>query len=262
MPLVSNDCTGEHLEPINLDKLLGLPVHTVLKEYCEFNKVSIQNIDILDNFRNVLERLKAAFDETDFREAGSLVLLGSVLLKIESERILLEYMSEDDRIRYLMKKGPLYKMEVEEAIRRAMLSSLSRHKDMIVVEESPEESDKVGVLGLIEEDFNCRRDTNNEDLRSVIHDDDEFNHILVLLEESEHFSKKAISDTVVEDFNMPVLMDQFKENMKGKESMRLDHFDMDYLDAFVTSLQLSIMGEVGVYQNNFGDPIIVIPHKV
>lgn len=259
---VSNDCANDHLEPIDLDKLEGLPVHTVLREYCEFNKVSIQNIDILDNFRNVLERLKAAFDETDLREAGSLVLLGSVLLKLESERILLEYMSEDDRIRYLMNKGPLYKLEAEEAIRKAMLSLISRGKDKIIVEEYSREPDSASVLGLTEEDFNCRRNTNNEDLRSVIHDDDEFNRILVLLEESEHLSEKAISDTVVEDFDMPVLMEKFKENLKGKDGMRLDDFDMDYMDAFVTSLQLSTMGEVGVYQNNFGDPIIVIPHKV
>ena len=166
------------MDPIDLEEIRHLPIHEVLREYCRGNRTNIQDIDSLDNFCRVIKRIRDCLEESDFRTAGPLIHLGAILLKIESERLVINNLDEDERIRFIMERGPLYRMEVDLAIQEAVLSMLSRSKDKIVINDPGD----VGgdVFGVEFGDLNRRRATGEEDLRYIIDDDKEFETIRII----------------------------------------------------------------------------------
>lgn len=238
---------------IDLDKLKNTTIRSVIEDYCRLNETSIQDIDSLENYYNVLKRLKTCFEDADFRTAGPLIRLGYVMLRIESEKLLLKYMDEDDRARFFASKPALYRMDVELAIQEAVLSLLSRHKDKILISEPSESGASAMGLG----DLNRRRDTTDADLMNIVSDADKFDEIMAERIASEHYKKESISTTIVEDFDLPKIMDQLEGCMEGEDVVELQSLDMDYMDAFMAALHLSQEGKVMVIQKNFRSPILV-----
>ena len=83
------------LDKIDIELLRNTPVYEVLRDYLAMNKTSVQNVDALDNYYNILERLKKCVEESDFRFGGKLIRMAELMLRIESEKLLLKCMDDD-----------------------------------------------------------------------------------------------------------------------------------------------------------------------
>ena len=243
------------LNPIDLSKLENTPVYEVVREYLEMNTVSIQNMDALENYFNIINRLKECFEEADFKTAGPLIRLGHVMLRIESEKLLLKYMDDDAREKYISGRSKWYRLEIETEVQKILMGLISRNKNTILIDQKEDDGHSLIGIG----DLNRRRDTTDEDLRSILDDDEKFEEIRIIRETSENERRELLSNTVVEDFDMDTIMNRFTDEMTGKEKIFLYDMDMDYLDAFMAGLHLSNMGRVELIQNEIYDPIMVIP---
>jgi len=242
------------LDLIDLESLRNTPIYEVLRDYLSVNKMSIQNIDSLDNYYNILERLKKCIEDVDFELGGKLIWLAEIMLKIESEKLLLKCMDEDARDHYLVNKSKWYRMEIQSVIDDAVLSMLSRNKDTIVVDVSESEEPE-SILGL--SNLNCRRDVTDEDFRNLIGDEIAFEDLMAGRRESEHLKRESLSTSVMVDFDMENIMDKLRSHMRRGIEEDLSNIDMDYIDAFVAALHLNTMGEISVRQVEFGSPIYV-----
>lgn len=247
------------MDLIDLEKLRGMPIFEVLKEYCRVNKTDIQDIDALENYYNVIRRLEQCLGEADLRSAGPLIVLGYTLLRIESEKILLKYMDEDEGIRFIYERSSLYRVTIDMAVQDAVLSLLERHKTKIVVDPGQDGFSADEFLGLDMGGLNRRRETTLEDVQKILDDDDAYRRALARRMESAHLQAEAIGSSMVQDFDMDILMDRLREELTGKEQAELRDINMDYLDAFMASLHLSTKGEINVEQESFGAPIYIRP---
>jgi len=243
------------VDPIDLELVSHLPIYEVLKEYCRVNRTNIQDVDTLDNYYRVISKLKECLEESDLKTAGPLIHLGSILLKIESEKLILKYLDEDQQMSFLMERGVIYRMDVELALQEAMLSMLSRSKDKIVIEKPGEIGGE--LFGIDVDELNRRRDTDDEDLKNILDDDEEYETIRMVRITGEHLRRESISNTMMEDFDLDRLMEEFRQHISGKDGIELQDIGMEYLDAFVASLHLASMEEITLIQENIGDPIIV-----
>lgn len=239
------------MQAIDLDKLKGMLVYDVLEEYCKFNNKSIQDIETLDTFLNILNRLKDCLEKCDFLTAGPLVHLGHIMLRIESEKLLLSGLSEEQRAEFLKGKSKLYRMEAENAIQRAVLSLLSRSKEKIIVQPKENLGSKKINLGVL----NRRRATTAEDVRSIVSDESVFTQIREFREQSAHLKEESVATTMIPDFDIKALMARLKGQMGDRGEVFLHELDMDGLDAFMAALHLAQAGEISISQEEFGEPI-------
>jgi len=243
------------IRTIDLDKLRGTPVYEVIREYCESNSVNVQDIDALENLERVVERLKGCLESCDFRIAGPLILLGNILIRIQSEKILLKNMDEESRQKFLSEKSKLYRMDIEKAINKAMMSLISKHKVKILVDGQENVTCKSDILS---GSLNRRRDITSEDIRNVIQDDELYKCIYEARVQGEIIKKKSVSGSVVVDFDMDRIQNELRSKLKKGENIRMDELGMEYLDAFVASLFLAQRGEVEIFQADFNEPIFLV----
>jgi len=247
--------TSLAVSSINLDKLKGTPVYDVIRDYCESNSVNVQDIDALDNFEKVVERLRKCLESCDFRAAGSLILLGHILIRIQSEKILIKNMDEEDRRKFIAEHSRLYRLDIDKAINNAVLSLLSRRKVKILVEGHKNMTLRPTLTS---GSLNRRRETTVDDVRNVVQDDDAFRDIYVARVRGEQRKKESVSSSMIVDFDMDRIQNDLRSFLKPGENIRLDEVDMDYLDAFMATLFLAQRGEVSVFQEDFGKPIFLV----
>lgn len=240
---------------IDIESLQGMPIYAVLQEYCRVNSTNVQDIDALDNYCAVIERLRQCLDGLDFRFAGTLTLLGWILLRIQSEKLLLKNMSEEEAAVFISKRSSLYRVTVDMAVRDAISGLIGRHKkDKIVIDRGEDEGAHPDMKM---DDMSRRRETSIEDVQRILYDDEQHGKSLMDAMDIQQQQHSSVERSVVGDFDMGGIMSQLKAHLPSDQEVRIDEIDMDDMDAFVAALHLSHAGAVEIRQESFYEPIFL-----
>jgi len=232
-----------------------MPIYEVLQDYCRVNSTNIQDIDALDNYCAVIERLQQCLDVLDFRFAGTLTLLGWILLRIQSEKMLLKNMSEEEAAVFISKRSSLYRVTLDMAVQDAISGLIGRRKKNKIMIDRGEDEGAHPDMKM--DNMSRRRETSIEDIQRILYDGEQHGKSLLDAMDIQQQQHLSVERAVVGDFDIGSIASQLKAFLHDDREVRIDEIDMDDMDAFVAALHLSHAGVVEIRQESFYEPIFI-----